>query len=356
MSSTPFDFDHEALLKELGDFQQQLTRGFNNLAEIETIDVGTSPREEVYRENKLRLFRYCPLVNNPHPVPLLIVYALVNRPYMVDLQPDRSLVRRLLESGIDVYLVDWGYPDREDRLLTLHDYLNGYLLRCVEQIGRRHSLEAINLLGICQGGTFSLCFSAMHPQRVRNLITMVTPVDFSTEGNLLAHFMRSIDVDQLIEAYGNVPGELLNWAFLALKPFRLVSQKYVNLVEILDSREKALNFLRMEKWIFDSPDQPGEVFREFVRQFFQENRLMTGEAEIGGKRIDLHALKMPILNIYATQDHLVPPAASLALGDCVENDDYTVAAFHGGHIGIYVSSRAQKEIPAAIADWLRQRR
>jgi len=355
MSASPFAFDHEDLLKELGQFQDRLTRGFANLARIEAIDVGATPREEIYRENKLRLFRYCPLVSNPHAVPLLIVYALVNRPYMVDLQRERSLVRRLLEAGIDVYLIDWGYPDRADRFLGLDDYINGYLNRCVDAICQRQEMESINLLGICQGGTFSLCYSALHPQRVRNLITMVTPVDFHTEDNLLAHFARSMDVDPLVEAYGNVPGALLNWAFLALKPFRLTGQKYVDLVDILDSRDKALNFLRMEKWIFDSPDQPGEVFREFIKQFFQENRLVNGTAMVGSERVELRRLTMPVLNIYATQDHLVPPSASLALGNLVNGDDYTVRAFHGGHIGIYVSNRAQKEVPAAIANWLRQR-
>ncbi len=330
-------------------------RGMATLSEIGTIDVGVTPRDEVYRENKLRLYRYRPLVDNPRPVPLLIVYALVNRPYMVDLQRDRSLVRRLLEAGIDVYLIDWGYPDRSDRFVTLDDYLNGYLQRCVQQVCQRHGMEAIDLLGICQGGTFSLCYGAMHPQQVRNLVTMVTPVDFHAGDNLLAHFARSIDVGRLVQAYGNVPGELLNWAFLALKPFRLTGQKYVDLVDILDSPDKALNFLRMEKWIFDSPDQPGELFRDFVTQFFQENRLVKGTAQIGEVRVDLRCLTMPILNIYATQDHLVPPASSLALKEHVGSDDYSVQAFHGGHIGIYVGGRAQREVPAAIADWLHQR-
>lgn len=356
MSPLPFEFDRQALLGELCEFQERLARGFSNLSEIDDIDVGVTPRDAIYTENKLTLYRYRPLVSNPHPVPLLIVYALVNRPYMVDLQRERSLVRRLLEAGIDVYLVDWGYPDRSDRFLTLDDYLNRYLMNCVDKVCERHDLEAINLLGICQGGTFSLCFSALHPQRVKNLITMVTPVDFHTEDNLLSHFVREIDVDALVDAFGNVPGELLNWAFLALKPFRLTGQKYVELTDILDSRKQALNFLRMEKWIFDSPDQAGEAFRQFVQTFFQGNQLVSGEAMIGGVAVDLGKVTMPLLNIYATQDHLVPPSASLPLGELVGSNDYTVSAFHGGHIGIYVSGRAQKEVPPLIADWLRQRK
>ncbi len=355
MSQLPFQLDRENLLEELYEYQERLVRGFTNLSRVDEIDVGTTPRELIYTENKLKLYRYRPLVSNPHQIPVLLVYALVNRPYMVDLQRDRSLVRRLLEAGIDVYLIDWGYPDRSDRFLTLDDYLNGYLANCVEQVCERHEREAINLLGICQGGTFSLCYSALHPERVKNLITMVTPVDFHTEDNLLSHFVRAIEVDVLVDTFGNIPGELLNWAFVSLKPFRLAGQKYVELTDILDSREQALNFLRMEKWIFDSPDQAGETFRQFVKDFFQGNHLVSGDVEIGDAKVDLADITMPVLNIYATQDHLVPPSSSLPLGDLVGSRDYTVSAFHGGHIGIYVSGRAQKEVPPTIANWLRER-
>jgi len=355
MSSLPFRLDRETILEELCDYQERLIRGFSNLSRIDAIDVGVTPRDLIYSENKIKLYRYRPLVSNPHEVPVLLVYALVNRPYMVDLQRERSLVRRLLEAGIDVYLVDWGYPDRSDRFLTLDDYLNGYLANCMEQVCNRHDLEAINLLGICQGGTFSLCYSALHPERVKNLITMVTPVDFHTDDNRLSHFVRKIEVDALVDTFGNVPGELLNGAFLSLKPFRSAGQKYVELTDILDSREQALNFLRMEKWIFDSPDQAGETFRQFVKNFFQRNSLVSGDVEIGDAKVDLANISMPILNIYATQDHLVPPSSSLPLGQIVGSPDYTVRAFHGGHIGIYVSSRAQKEVPPTIANWLRER-
>jgi polyhydroxyalkanoate synthase len=124
----------------------------------------------------------------------------------------------LLEAGLDVYLIDWGYPDRADRYLTLDDYINGYIDRCVDVIRKRHGLDKINVLGICQGGTFSLCYSAIHPQKVRNLVTMVTPVDFHTEDNLLSHWAKKLDVDLLVDTLGNIPGELMNWSFLSLKP------------------------------------------------------------------------------------------------------------------------------------------
>jgi len=192
----------------------------------------------------------------------------------------------------------------------------------------------------------------MHPHKVRNLTAMVTPVDFKTPENLLSRWVQHMDVDLLVDTMGNMPGELLNWTFLSLKPFRLMGQKYMDMVDALSDERKAKNFLRMEKWIFDSPDQAGEAFRQFIKDFYQRNALIKGELRIGEHEVNLKNVTMPVLNIYATEDHLVPPSASIPLKDFVGSKDYTEQAFPGGHIGIYVSGRAQKEVPPSIGRWL----
>ncbi len=354
---SPVQFRPDHITQEMLDYAKKLGEGMETLSNLGPIETGVTPRDPVYEEDKLVLYRYRhPNGEPPHnPVPVLIVYALVNRPYMTDLQENRSLVRGLLDAGLDVYLIDWGYPDRADRFLTLDDYINGYINRCVDVICRQHQRERINVLGICQGGTFSLCYAAIHPHKVNNLITMVTPIDFQTPDNLLSRWAQQIDVDLAVDAMGNVPGELLNWTFLTLKPFRLMTQKYVDTVDILRDEKAAKNFMRMEKWIFDSPDQAGEAFREFVKQFFQENCLINGKARIGEHPVKLENLTMPVLNIYASEDHLVPPAASKALKGRTGSQDYTELAFSGGHIGIYVSGKAQKQVPPAIGAWLDDR-
>jgi polyhydroxyalkanoate synthase len=288
-------------------------------------------------------------------VPLVICYALVNRPTMLDLQPDRSLIRSLTALGIDVYLVDWGYPDRGDRGLMLDDYVNDRLGACVDHVCAAHGIVAVNLLGICQGGTLSLLFAALHPARVRNLVTMVTPVDFHTPDNLLSTWVRKLDVDRLVAKLGNVPGALLNAAFLGLMPLRLTVGKYASLADIADDRAALENFLRMERWIHDSPDQAGSAFREFVGKFFQQNRLVRGGLEIGGRAVDPRRIACPILNVYALRDHLVPPAASRALEGLTGSRDYSTFEFDGGHIGIYVSRSAQELLPRKIAQWLGSR-
>jgi polyhydroxyalkanoate synthase len=339
---------------ELADLAQRCARTWQALSAAAHVAGGCSARDAVHHEDKLTLYRYRPIAPAAGLPPVLIVYALVNRPHMLDLQPDRSLLRRLLELGIDVYLVDWGYPDGADRYVSLDDYINGYLHRALGVVLDAHRVSSTTLLGVCQGGTFSLCYAALHPERVRNLVTMVTPVDFHTPDNLLARWLRGIDVDALVEAHGVVPGEVLNAAYLSLMPFRLLQQKYVKLLESDGDAAQAENFMRMEKWIFDSPAQAGTAFREFANDCFRDNLLAQGRLAIGGRRVDLRRITQPLLNVYGLQDHLVPPAASRALAGLTASRDYRELALDLGHIGMYVSGRAQKELPGTLVAWLHE--
>ncbi len=315
---------------------------------------GCTEKDEVWRSGKVRLYRYRSISSPSSTVPLLIVYALVNRPYMMDLEPDRSLIRGLLSRGLDVYLIDWGYPDGADRFTTLEDYLERQLAGCVDEILKVRKLPALNLLGVCQGGVLSLCFAALHPECVRNLITMVTPVDFHTSTDLLSKWARKIDIDAWV-GRGNVSGDVLNQLFLALMPFRLSQQKYMDLLRGDVDQARIENFMRVEHWIYDSPDQAGAAFREFVVRFYQQNQLVRGGLNIGGRSVDLRTLELPILNLIGTRDHLVPPASSSALRELTRSKDFTTLELDLGHIGMYVSARAQRQVPPAIADWLAAR-
>lgn len=351
----PFRMSPDDIIQEINAFNQNLAQGVTNLMSIGNIVSGVTPHDVIYQEDNLKLLHYRGQNPPTNPVPLLIVYALVNRPYMTDLQENRSTIKGLLDAGQDVYLIDWGYPDAADCFLTLDDYINGYIDNCVEEIRHRHNLGKINLLGICQGGAFSLCYTSLHTDKVKNLVTMVTPVDFQTPDNMLSHWIQQIDVDQLVDTLGNIPGEILNWTFLNLKPYQLMGQKYLGLVDMMSDATNLKNFMRMEKWIFDSPDQAGEAFRQFTKDFFQQNKLLKGEVQLGSQTVNLKNINVPLLNIYADQDHLVPPNASRALQEATSTTDYQEVTFKGGHIGIYVSGKAQKTIPPAIGKWLDER-
>jgi polyhydroxyalkanoate synthase len=362
---TPFlsHMQPEEFTRQLIELNRKVIKGIESLARIrdEDFQVGFTPKEEICREDNVVLYRFTPLVERPFHIPILIAYALINRPYMVDLQENRSLVRNLLKLGMDVYLIDWGYPSRGDRWLTLDDYINGYLDTCVEAVRQRYSGEQINLLGICQGGTFSLCYASLYPEKIKNLITMVTPVDFHVKEGMLNVWagctpgQPNLDVDRMVDAFGNIPGEFMNFGFLMLKPFQLGIRKYLELIDVVDDEEKLLNFLRMEKWIFDSPDQVGETYRQFIKDFYQGNKLIKGEVRIGSQVVDLRKVSMPVLNIFAEEDHLVPPASSMPLQRYVGTNDYTVRSFPVGHIGMYVSGKVQRDLPPTIVNWLQER-
>ncbi len=323
------------------------------LSDLET-DLATTPYEVVYTEDRVKLKHYLP-ERKVHQTPLLIVYALINRETMLDLQPGRSVVQSFLDSGMELYMIDWGYPTHKDRFLGFDDHINGYMDNIVDFIRQRHSLEQINIMGICMGGAFSVIYSALHPEKVKNLVTTVTPTNFDTDKGLLHIWMRNVDADLLTDTYGNIPADIMNFGFLLLNPARLMIDKYINFVENVDNKVFVENFIRMEKWIFDSPDLPGEVFRKFIKDCYQKNLLIQSKLEVGGKRVDLKNVTMPLLNIYGKYDHLVPPEACERLTGAVGSKDKEDLCLNTGHIGIYVSSKYQKEFAPKIATWLLER-
>jgi len=355
MKSVLENFDVKNFIKEVSEVSTKLIKGTENLAGIEEIDVGTAPKELVYEEDKLRLYHYKQDGKVTCGVPVLIVYALVNRQYMLDIQPDRSIVRNLLQRGMDLYIIDWGYPTKSDMYLTLDDYISGYLDNCVDVIRKRAGKDKINLMGICQGGTFCGIYSALYPEKVKNLVALVAPFDFSTNDGLLFSWAKNMNVDALVDTYRVIPGDFLNSGFLMLMPFTLNIRKYVDMLDVVEDRETLLNFLRMEKWIFDSPGQAGECLRQFMKDCYQDNKLIKGELRVGDRLVDLRNITMPLLNIYASADHLVPPAATRPLNDYVGTADKTLYEFKGGHIGVFVGSKSQKELAPTIATWLHDR-
>ncbi len=328
--------------------------------------VGTTPSEMIFHQDKMELIHYIPTVEKTHTVPILIVYALVNRYYILDLQPDKSVIKKLLDEGFDVYIIDWGYPSGTDRYLTLDDYVNGYINNVVDKIRERSGLDKITLLGVCQGGTFSVMYAALHPEKVKNLVTLVAPVDFDADTGILNIWAKSLDIDKIVDYYGIVPGDFLNSGFLMLDPFRLMIDKYVGMFDRIECKpddatsnlrneDYIKNFLRMEKWIFDSPDQAGETFRQFMKDCYQKNLLIKNELKLNGKKINLKNINMPLLNVMAEFDHLVPNDASKPLSDAVSSSDKKTLVFPTGHIGIFVGSKSQKEVCPEIASWLKPR-
>ncbi len=354
-SKIPVDLLMASLADDAEQAQARAQRASTLLLDKLDTEIAATPYDVVYTEDRVKLKHYKATAPIQFRTPLLVVYALINRETMLDLQPGRSVVKTFLNEGLDIYMVDWGYPTSKDKYLTIDDHVNGYIDNMVDFVRHRHGLAKINLMGICMGGTFCVIYAALHPEKVKNLITTVTPTNFDTDQGLLHVWMKNMNVDRLVDTFGNMPGDIMNFGFLLLNPARLMIDKYVGFLENMDDKGFVENFIRMEKWIFDSPDVPGETFRQFVKDCYQRNLLIKSEMMVGGQRVDLKKITMPLLNFYCYLDHLVPPGACEQLTGKVGGTDTEDVCLDTGHIGIYVSSKAQKEFAPKIVRWLKER-
>jgi polyhydroxyalkanoate synthase len=326
------------------------------------VEVGRTPKEVVYEENKLQLYHYKPEEagiepEHQHDVPILVVYALINRPYILDLQPDRSVIRTLLEQGFDVYMIDWGEPSTLDASLTLDDYVDRYIDNCVGVVSDRSSHDAINVLGYCMGGTMSVMYAALHPEKIRNLALMAAGLCFDRTGGVLELWGEEehYSPEAVVETYGNVPAEFLDVGFALMDPVDNFVTKYVRLFDNLENEEFVENFSRMEKWIGDGIDVAGETYKQFLREIYQGNTLYENELSLGGKRVDLDEIDMPVLQIVGEYDHLIPPDASTPFNDVIPSDDTEVMKMRSGHIGLSVSSSSHEELWPDVCDWFAER-
>ena len=346
----------ESLEEELKQLPQKILRAQKVLTDNPDCQVATTPADVVYTEDKLKLLHYRSRVDkkNLHPTPVLIVYALINRYIMLDLEPGRSFIQNLLNEGLDVYLIDWGYPTGADRYLGLDDYINYYMDTALEWIRSETKTKQINLMGVCMGGTFSVIYAALHREKVKNLITLATPTEFDIDDAGLFLWAKEIDVDKAVEGLGNLPGDIANILYLLVTPVATVN-KYIQFLEGVENPKFVSTFLRMEKWIFDSPDMAGEVFREWIRDLLQQNLLIKNQLILDGQKVDLRKIKCPLLNVFGKNDYLAPPSTAKPLSKAVSSKDVTTIGVDTGHVGIFVGSRSYKTISPKIAKWIRER-
>jgi polyhydroxyalkanoate synthase len=357
----------EQAVAEAAELGQKLARGAELFAKLrdDEVKIATTPKDEVWRQDKVTLHHYRSLAPITVSPPVLIVYGLIGRYTMADLQEDRSLVRNLLKLGVDLYVVDWGNPTRADRWLTLDDYIDGYLDECVHQVARRHKVNKVNLLGICEGGVFTTCYAALHPDAVKNMVLTITPIDFHAdlEQSRLGHgfinlWTRSLapeDIDRLIEAHGSLPGEFMGSVFSMMTPMRTLMKYNLDMLEVMDDEKKFLNFLRMEKWIADRPHHPGEAAKQWLKDLYQDNKLINNAFVISSRKVKMSDITMPVLNVFAKDDHIIPPATSQALGAKIGTKDYTELPLPGGHVGVFVGGKSQALLGSGIAKWLGER-
>ena len=337
----------------------QLAEQVDRVADIE---VGQTPNEVVYEENKLELLHYTPEMagiepETTHDVPILVVYALINKPYILDLQPDRSVIRRLLENGFEVYLIDWGEPSRLDASLTIEDYVTRYTDNCVDVVRERSGQESINLLGYCMGGTMSVMYAALFPEKVRNLGLMAAGLCFDDTGGVLELWGEAeyYDAEQVTDSFGNVPADFLDVGFALMDPVSNYVTKYLRLYDNVEDDEFVENFARMERWLDEGIDVAGETYKQFIEDIYQDNKLARNEFYLGDTHVDLAEIEMPIVQVIGHYDHLIPPESSTEFNELVPSDDVTTFDQRTGHIGLSVSSSSHDELWPHVAEWFAER-
>ena len=286
----------QSIFNDFKETTDKLLKGYNTLQSIEKVEVGATPKTLVWQRDKVKLYHYDRETPASCKIPVLVSFAIMNRHDVLDLQPDRSLMKKLLDEGLDIYIMDWGYPTKQDRYLTMEDYILGYMNDAVDFIRKTHKIEKIHKMGICQSGTFSTIYAAIHPEKIKSLTVYVAPFDFSSTKCMLYKWTKYLDVDTMVDSMGVIPADMLNSAFGMLKPSMDVS-KYFGVMESMEDREKIMNFLRMEHWKNDCPDLAGEMFRKYIKDLFRDDKLLKGEFELGGKLVNLKNVTMPFLNI-----------------------------------------------------------
>jgi polyhydroxyalkanoate synthase len=333
--------------------------GSNAIVRSLDVPVGLSPKDLVWQLNKAKLYRYrpSPKATGQHRVPLLLVYALINKPFILDLVPGRSFIEHMLENGFDVFLLDWGLPGLEDQHTSFDDYVTQYLYRAVRKVLRICGAGELSLLGYCLGATLTVTFAGLYPEvPLRNIILLTAPLDFSgqPEGSMTM-WLEGLDVDKMVDALGNIPGELIrHWAKL-LKPVENFVGAYVNLWKLLGNESAVWGWQAINRWVEDVVPVAGAAFRQFAVDYVRDNKLVKGELVVDGRRVELANIDAALLNIVAKYDHLVAPAQATSIMEMVSSTDKEIKVIPSTHVGIVISQRAKYKLWPEVSGWLGER-
>ena len=343
------------IIEEVLKFSKNVIDAPKLVSAPDEISLEVTPHDTVFELDKTRLLHYRSLTEKQHKTPLLISYALINRYHILDIQPEKSWVRNLLQQGFDIYMLDWGTPTSMDKYLDFDDYVNGYLDSAVEYIKNESSNEKISLQGYCTGATISTAYTALHPESVKNYIATAPVIDGWRDTTVISNLAKHMDVDKMVETIGNMPPEFMSYCFSVLKPFELGIEKYVKFFKNIDNKKFVDNFLRVEKWLGDTPPIPGELFKQWIKDIYQDNLLIQNKMHIGGEHIDLKKIDMPTFTQIAVGDHLVSPECSMPLHYAIGSEDKTLRMYPTGHVGMIASSLSQKKVLPELGKWLAER-
>jgi polyhydroxyalkanoate synthase len=316
--------------------------------------VGQTPHSVAWTENKWRLLHFVPQ-HRKFQTPILLVPSLINRWYVLDLGPARSLIEWLVAQGHEVYCIDWGTPGAEDRYLTWDDIGGTYLGRAVRLAARASSTGDVHVLGYCLGGTLAAAYVAAFPDGVASLTALAAPVDFAA-GGMMSVWTRTptFDVGAIQDAFGNIPWQLMQASFRLLKP-TVNASKLVHLLDRAWDDEFLDGFLATERWGNDNVSFPGACYARYIEELYRQNRLVTGTFTVCNRPARLTSITCPVLAVAFTDDHIVPLPSAQPLIDLVPSRDKQLIVDRGGHVGAVVSRKAADRLWPALHTFWAQR-
>ncbi|MFS0574014.1 class III poly(R)-hydroxyalkanoic acid synthase subunit PhaC [Sporosarcina sp. 179-K 3D1 HS] len=339
------------------DVRKSYTR-FKRMTEVLTKEpepkVGQTPKEVIWTKNKAKLYRYQPTVPKTNKIPVLMVYALINKPYILDLSPGNSLIEHLTNQGHDVYLLDWGTPGYEDRHMKLDDFILDYIPRAVKKVLQTSAAKEITMFGYCMGGTMTAIFTALHPELpIRNLVLMTSPFDFSDAG-LYTNWLdkRYFNLDKVVDTLGMVPHDMIDFGNKLLNPIANFYGPYISLADRADNENFVSNWMLMQKWLHDGIPFPGEAYRQWIGEFYQENKLINDELYVRGRKVELSDIKANLLNIAGKYDNIATPNQVEPLNDKVSSKNKEFHLMETGHVSVVTGRRAVNGTYPLIDKWL----
>ncbi len=363
MSTTENGLPRIPTLMETCEAWHRLAMNTKEFTRLLTTDapVAQTPKEVVWTLNKAKLYRYTPVVpeDQRKPVPLLMVFAIMNRPHVLDLRPGHSFVEYMLKQGYDLYLLDWGAPGPEDKNLKFDDYALEYLPRVVRKLKSVSGSGEFSMLGWCLGALISTIYAALRPDDgLKNLILLTAPLDFSDQKS--SGFIRwtsdpSFKPDAIAKAFGNVPGEMIDAGAKMLKPVENYVGSYMMLWDNIEDEGRTEAWHTMNTWVRDTIPMAGAAYQQLITEFYKNNALMNGTLRIRGEHVDLSRLRASLLNVIAEADHITPPCQSEGVMDLIGSEDKEIFRVRGGHIGIMAGRGAEKNTWPHMDAWLAAR-
>ena len=340
---------HDKLYRYL----ETVIKNYDNMIEPIRDVVNRTPSEIIPMKTKFEVHHYKTSSTQKFKTPILVVGSLINRHYILDLLPERSVIRYFQQLGFDVYATDWRMPTIKDENMSLVSYAHDYLENAVDKVEEITGSRNVTLFGYCWGGILSLIYSALHPENVKNLILHATPVDFGKPPTVLESWIKDLDVKKFVDTFGNVPSSFLNIAFVLRNPLE-AALKYQFYFSQPRSTKEMMQFFAVESWLYDSVPIIGKAFEQIITDVYKKNLLIQNKMKLGENIVDLKNITMPVLNIVGTRDDLVSPESSRTITDIVSSKDKKTLEFPTGHVGLCISRTAHQKLWPEVGKWLKE--